>query len=213
MVGHRGWRLPGVLAVTCVALASVLALTLSMETEPAGGKPASSASGPPQRVVGNVDGSRGAGMVLSPAHDYDEIIERPLFHKSRRPEAAGDPEAEVSAVTARPDLLLRGTVVADSGHRIALVQVVGTDTVERVLEGQTLEGWTVRRVDSDRIVMEQRGGTTEYSLDETYRAGPQPARPHRGIARRMMRSGLDRLEDGLTEMEELPEAPDTHQED
>ena len=213
MVGHRGWRLPRVLAVTCVGLAAGLALTLSVETNPTGGKPVPSAAGPPQQVAGNADVPGGVGIILSPAHDYDEIIERPLFHKSRRPETTGDPEAEVSAVTARPDLLLRGTVVADSGHRIALVQVVGTNTLERVLEGQTLEGWTVRRVDSDRIVMEQRGGTTEYSIDETYRAGPQPARPHRGIARRTMRSDLDRLEDGLMEMEEPPEAHDMDQAD
>lgn len=183
MVHHRGWNAPIALALCCAALAVGLALTQTV------GKPANltdmtarEAASQSQALPETAYGGNG-DFAAAPAHDFSAIVERPLFNKSRRPETDEQPLAEAAIVTARPDLLLRGTVVVNGGRHVALMQVPGSNSIVRVVEGQAIEGWTVRRVESQRIVLEQRGGTVEFSLDEAYRKqGNSAKRPPRKSA-------------------------------
>lgn len=119
-----------------------------------------------------------APTVLPPAPTpkaaFAEIAERPLFESTRRPFIAKPAPASLppAPVVAAPPpapppapTSLRGThmlvgVVVIKDSRIALLKPVAAPDVLRVAEGDTVQGWTVRRIVDDRILL-QAGGSED----------------------------------------------------
>jgi hypothetical protein len=100
---------------------------------------------------------------------FSVIVERPLFSPVRRPnteELAAEPAPAL-------DFTLSGIVIS-SGEPFALLKPSAGDGVMRVKEGDDVTGWTVARIEPDRIVVRQRSMEQELFLDF---GAPAPARP------------------------------------
>ena len=100
---------------------------------------------------------------------FAEIVERPLFWSSRRP------PFEQAAVTTAPglDYSLFGVVISTDAPVALLKPEAGGDPI-RVQVGEALSGWTVARIESDRVLMRQGGMERELTLNF---AAPAPAVP------------------------------------
>jgi hypothetical protein len=129
-------------------------------------------------VIERVALSEGAGEIrvpplpkprtIMPAKEtFAVIVERPLFSPSRRPPAEGT----AATPTPAPDFSLFGIVIS-AGEPFALVKPgAGGDPV-RITEGASMSGWTVSRIESDRIMIWH--GTTQQELLLDFSA-PAPA--------------------------------------
>lgn len=102
---------------------------------------------------------------LPPLDALKEVTERPLFARNRRPFVAAANAAPGNAAT----FLLAGVTIAGE-KRVALIQHGPPPSIARLSEGETIEGWTVRRIADDRVVL--RNGAAEYTIP-LYKA-PRP---------------------------------------
>jgi hypothetical protein len=95
---------------------------------------------------------------------YAAIAEHPLFHPSRQPWVAPPPPAPPAAHAAPPppDYFVSGVVLSGSA-RSAIVKQSGAAKTMLVSEGDTLGGWTLRRIDATGLHFEAAGQT--YDLD------------------------------------------------
>ena len=94
-------------------------------------------------------------FAMPPLSIYAEVVARPLFAPSRRP--------PVQVEAARPaDFTLVGTVISEHG-RDALIAHGTPPNVQHVAEGQAIEGWTVKTVETDRVVLVRDGSMTELT--------------------------------------------------
>jgi hypothetical protein len=100
---------------------------------------------------------------------FSIIVERPLFSPVRRPNSE-EPAAEPAPTL---DFTLSGIVIS-SGEPFALLKPSAGDGLMRVKEGDDVTGWTVARIESDRIVVRQRSVEQELFLDFGAPAPPQP---------------------------------------
>lgn len=105
---------------------------------------------------------------------FSAIVERPLFSMSRRPPAA----EPVMATTPTLDISLAGVVVS-TRESFALVKPNAGGEPMRVKEGEAISGWTVARIDADRILLRHEGTEAELRLDFAEPAPPvaEPAAP------------------------------------
>jgi hypothetical protein len=96
---------------------------------------------------------------------YSEVVERPLFYPTRRslPPIAAEENGSTN-------LTLIGTVMSGDSRR-ALIRHKQGSRVERVLEGQDIDGWTVESIQGDRVLLRQRD--TRLSLKVSARATKQ----------------------------------------
>lgn len=100
---------------------------------------------------------------------FSVIVERPLFSPLRRPNSE-EPAAELAPTL---DFTLSGIVIS-SGEPFALLKPSAGDGLMRVKQGDDVTGWTVARIESDRIVVRQRDMERELFLDFGAPAPPQP---------------------------------------
>ena len=145
------------LVMACIVYAEVRARpTIESRTLPqATAAEARIASLPPQR------------QAMPEKARFSAIVERPLFSSSRRP-----PSEEMAVAAApTPDFSLFGVVIS-TGEPFALVKPGGGGDPVRVKEGEEISGWTVDRIESDRILI--RHGRTEGELLLDFTA-PAPA--------------------------------------
>jgi len=131
-----------VLGAVCAGLAAVIyfeltgpdlgpSLTAAARTPPPSGKPVSTAR----------------TFTVPPMSEYSEVVERPLFDPTRR--SSSPSTAEESSTT---NLTLIGTVLSGTS-RHALIRHMQGSRVERVIEGQNIDGWTVESIEGDRVVL------------------------------------------------------------
>ncbi len=109
---------------------------------------------------------------LPPIESFDEVVERPLFFRSRRapdPDAAPPPEAEAAP---KADFVLTGLVIVSGKERLALLRPAGSKTVERVHQGEEIEGWRVEAIHADRVVLKKGETVQEIRLED--RPPPKP---------------------------------------
>lgn len=127
-------------------------------------------------------------FAMPPITTYPETIKRPLFSPSRQPpvettEIPGPKAVPNSDIKAR----LSGIIITPEG-RFALLQKPAETEAIRVSEGQNFEGWVVKSIHADRIVL-NRGDSTQVVMieDEIRKAPPatrrKPRRPRRNRAR------------------------------
>lgn len=108
---------------------------------------------------------------MPPIETFDEVVERPLFFRSRRPpdpDAAPPPEA---AAAPKADFVLTGLVISGT-ERLALLRPAGSKTVERVHQGAEIEGWRVEAIHADRVVLKRGETVQEIRLED--RPPPKP---------------------------------------
>lgn len=119
-----------------------------------------------------------AAAGLPPLGAFAEVLQRPLFAETRRPPP---PEAAQDTLGAADGFTLLGTIIAGNG-KSALIRYGRPPKLARLGEGQAVEGWTVREILPDRVLLEH--GATRRALKLVDRPGvPAPAgRPP--IARR-----------------------------
>lgn len=107
----------------------------------------------------------------SSLEDYVEIVARPLFNATRRPQSIDISDVETKiAVPAMPPL------TAASGMRVsAIVEIGGVPralidkpdgTTESVGVGDRVQGWTVAGIDDGRVMLEQRGSRETLELHD-----------------------------------------------
>ncbi len=84
---------------------------------------------------------------------YPSIAEHPLFQASRTPWVAAPQPTPVapSDLAPPPGGYILAGVVLSGGERSAILQPPGAAKVRVISEGETLDGWTLRRIDSNGL--------------------------------------------------------------
>jgi general secretion pathway protein N len=120
----------------------------------------------PDQAPASANAAPLAPPALAPAEQFREIAERPLFAPDRRPSATARPAA------APLGLRLEGIIAIGGVKRAIIKQADGRSA--RVGEGDTLGEWTVRRIESDRVVL--GGAERELELVPARRPPTPPTR-------------------------------------
>jgi Type II secretion system protein C len=149
-------------AVLCLAAAGCLVWQMWQSYDIA---PLSAASTSDQKPA---EGERQlAGFQLAPAEDFEDILARPLFNRSRRPDLAQEnPQGGGggSEEAAAAQISLNGVVLA-GGRRIALLRLDGDPKVMHVAEGQQAGGWLIEAIRPDRVILRRGDSASEVALD------------------------------------------------
>jgi type II secretory pathway component PulC len=90
------------------------------------------------------------------------LIERPIFHTSRRayvPPVYETPQAPV--VVERPSFKLTGIITKQDGTAWAYLQKNGDETVVRAEQGEIVDGWLVQSISEDKVVVSKNGTIIE----------------------------------------------------
>ncbi len=125
-------------------------------------------------VAGTDSGSLSMGAEPVPPPeltDYDEIINRPLFSAERRPY---EPE-QVKAASREPPRQDRQTLdvfslsgVAIAGDtRLALIRSARDPKLQRLVEGEALNGWRLTEIHADSITFYKDTQTCTLDLMKT----------------------------------------------
>lgn len=103
-----------------------------------------------------------------------EILQHPLFSPTRQPPdpAPAVEEAKADKEPLKPPGRLEGTAVLP-GMREALFEREGDKPIA-VKEGQTINGWTVTSIESDRVVLHSDDGEQIVKPANDAHAGPKP---------------------------------------
>jgi hypothetical protein len=151
-------------AALLLACAAALVLVILDEIDGTPAATADAAAAPPSAP-------QSAPMAtLKPLTAYAETVARPLFSPLRRAPVPAPPAAAPGQISG---LVLTGIVGTEHDHR-ALVQRGRPGPTLRVAVGQEIEGWTVRAIGRDRIVLQH--GSTEHELRLRDKE-PGPGRP------------------------------------
>ena len=108
-----------------------------------------------------------ASFQLAPAEDFEEVLARPLFNRSRRPDLPQENlqgGGGVSEEAAAAQISLNGVVLA-GGRRIALLRLDSDPKVMHVAEGQRAGGWLIEAIRPDRIILRRGDLASEVALD------------------------------------------------
>jgi len=144
-----------------------------------------SVSVPPLSVgAGNQGGATPPAVgasALPPRDSFAEIEQRPLFISGRRP-AAATPTAQVQA--AQPGVLVNYAIlgiIAAPDRAQAVLQGSG-GAILHLRAGQTLEGWTLEKIQPRKLVFGAAGQHQEVEL-RTGRSQPgqNPNRTNNGV--------------------------------
>lgn len=170
-----GWRLPIVLLLVCLAMATVVVRELTRDPEPAvGGEMA-----PP--VAANALDTGDAVYEPKPIEAFDEVVERPLFQAARRP-APSQPGAEGTLETSGNGQFVVAGIIVGERRRLALVIPEGEEKPVRLEVGQSVRGWTIEEIQPTRVVFRNGQTLSEVNLPDR-RAGAVEEKPSRPSAR------------------------------
>jgi hypothetical protein len=161
---HRRGRLPALMAAAALAMAGIIYAEIRA-------RPTVESATPSNPTIAE---SRAASHLprrqsMPERARFVTIVSRPLFSASRRPPSEEPPVVDKPAL----DFSLAGIVTA-AGEPLALITPdAGGDTV-RAKEGEKVFGWTVSRIESDRIQVQHNGMESELQLDFAAPAPPVP---------------------------------------
>ena len=111
----------------------------------------------------------GARAAMPSRATFTAIVERPLFSPSRRPPVEGVAVESIPTL----DVSLFGIVIS-TGEPSAIVKPGSGGDPVRVTEGETMSGWTVARIEADRILVQHGAAERELLLDFSAPAPPPP---------------------------------------
>lgn len=161
-----------------VALGGLLALQwVGWPPETPGADTAPSA-GDPVLAAGEAANPLDLLQPLADREEYAVVVERPLFTADRRPppdvpeEAAPEPAADLSL-----DKVDLNAVLITPQESLAWVRDASSQEVRRVRPGEEVEGWAVRDILPDRVVLERQGDTNTLILRDYANMPPAAPRP------------------------------------
>lgn len=147
-------------ALACLAAGGFLAWQV-MQSDGVGPLPNGVAAEKAVEVDSDLD-----AYELGPPERYEDVLARPLFNQSRRPDppreklqVGGGETAEASAAR----ISLSG-VVLTRGKRVALLRLDNDPKLMHVAEGQQAGGWLIEVVRADRVVLRRGDSRTEVGL-------------------------------------------------
>jgi hypothetical protein len=148
---RTGRRAQIVLGLVCMALAGIIYQELDRPAL----EPAANAALAPPAVRRSETPVAVPSFTMPPLRSYAEVTARPLFSETRRPppEVSRGPPAQPSSFT------LIGIIMSESGGH-ALIEHGQPPRLERVVEGQELDGWTVESILRSKVVI-RYGNTRE----------------------------------------------------
>lgn len=163
-----GGRVQILLCLACVTLAGVI----YAELDPAAIEPSASAALLRPATGQSTAPASAPSFAMPPLRNYIEVTARPLFSQSRRPppEVPRDPPVQTSSFT------LVGIVLSDRG-RHALIDHGQPPRLDRVTEGQELDGWLIESILPDKVVVRYRN-TSEDIKPKEKSARPPQSRPN-----------------------------------
>lgn len=156
--------LPTILALTCAALAAVLAV--EAYTSPEAPVPVV-----PAPVVADDDAGQMPPQTYpaKPLDSYAEIAERPVFSSSRRPSPAARKSTDGAGRSGHDNLMLAGVIML-ANKRLAMIETKKSASVVMVREGQAVEGWTIDSIAAEKVVISQGNEVFELLLDDRLKA-------------------------------------------
>lgn len=107
---------------------------------------------------------------LAPLSDYAEVVQRPLFMQDRRPFVPEQVAATNTPVKKAPvrrqgnDNFSLSAIIITDEKRIALIQSGRNKTLQKVAQGEQLEGWTVSDIQAGKISLKRGSETRELEL-------------------------------------------------
>jgi hypothetical protein len=165
----RGRRFQAGLAACCATLAGVIYLELERPPLDPGASAAPVARDAPSgRTGGAVTKAATPSFALPPLSDFAEVTARPLFQDGRRPL----PPTARNTAAPLPSVVVVG-IVSSGAQRHALVEHGRPARIDRVVEGQALDGWTVEEIRQDGLIMRNGQNLGEVKVKDK----PPPARP------------------------------------
>lgn len=156
LLARRGLKLPRFLALGSAILLLVIASEWLFVSH------VGSDSGTAPRAAAARAGDSGAARIAQPSFDsYNEIAARPLFVQDRKPQppdkaASGPPPA-------RPNVTVVGIVLTGSTH-YAMIRHGNPPKLEALAEGQTVDGWKIETIASDRVSLSSGATSVDYML-------------------------------------------------
>jgi hypothetical protein len=162
VIPHFLWRLGRIwlLALCDVALALVLAYELAA--------PSSVSPRPAPRAAAAVAEPAPPSFTMPPIRQYREVLARPLFNRSRRPNLAAEDAAR--PVTS---LELVGIVIAPD-NRLALLQYGNPPKLVRAGIGQTIAGWTIAEIRPEDVLVRQGDTVARVKPRDVPPTGAEP---------------------------------------
>jgi len=104
---------------------------------------------------------------------YSEVLSRPLFSPNRRP------SEEAPTATVSTSMTLIAILISPRGPH-ALVRHGTPPQLDRVVEGQTIDGWTAEAIKFDRVILRRGADLLELvpvSAEPPHPPAAQPNRP------------------------------------
>lgn len=116
-----------------------------------------------------------AAIRFPPLQQYRAIVERPLFHATRRPAEPKKADAAPNAVSAPDNLKLLGIVVSP-GKSVAIIQDKRANQTLRAAQGATVAGNVVEEVGRNHVTLRNQGKELVLNLREAKEGQQTPAR-------------------------------------
>ena len=167
-------RVSGILLLTLVGLGAIVATEIR-EGIPSADRAVGSASKQKPQAA---PAAWSFQPTLPTLESLSETTSRPLFLAARRPpEGEPEPEPEAPRPAGRdPSFSISAIIITDDEHAV-LMEHPETGTINRLKEGEAVDGWTLEQVAPDRAVFTKDGQTKEATLRVFGPAPPQ--RPKR----------------------------------
>lgn len=130
---------------------------------------------------------------MPPLESFSQIIDRPLFSVSRRPEEAVEvaPKAAQQGRAQAHGFIVKGIIIAEN-TRVALILRKGAKSMMQIAEGQVIDGWTVATILPDRVVFRRGNVSNEVKIEDLPGTGRKPDKKKRKPRRNDNRGTIGR---------------------
>jgi len=152
-------RISWVLLAVCLVLAALLTLQITDAPDPGLTRPAPNTQGAGAAATAGVE-----PIQFPPPTAYEEIVERPLFSKDRRPPPAPAAGTSRTSTVAVPQYELEGTVLSPGGS-FAILHNRRQRELQRLGLGDRLDAWTVAEIGEGWLRLEHGDRSARLQLD------------------------------------------------
>ncbi len=111
-------------------------------------------------------------FAMPPLRSFADVLARPPFTETRRPPIVTAPASD----TRSSAFILVGIVIS-AHERLALIEHGQPPHVERLSEGQEIDGWSVEKILPDRVVLGRADARIEVKAKDASTRPGQPRRP------------------------------------
>jgi general secretion pathway protein N len=155
MNGHYGR--PQSLTLGLASLNALLILAVMTGMRSTGELPAEQASG---TIPAQPDRMASLPIAQPPIQQYEEIVARPIFSETRRPDAA----LLAAAPQVDSPFSLKGVVITAEVRQVWLARK-GNPEIVKVMIGQSIDGWEVDAIEQEHVRLRKSGQTLVLALD------------------------------------------------